>query len=332
MPAAAAVAALVTLSTFSMAQWEAFDMRAGAWERQTCSPGAIVAPDSPRWEETIKAVSDVVGPVAREDVHGISHGRWSYRSHAFLAATPGLVESCRPGEPCGPPARVPGPQELFSAFAVVASPPLLDAPSVPTAMPSDAAMFVSGDVEVEEASFQLHRTTGPLGGEPVGNKVDLRISPILPETVTDWMPTPEASGQLGVESDFLGEILIAEDPVTPAMRSDLAALEPNIRMPGVPFRRGPDAKFHDTGIVVLLLVLTVVVALLPSAGRQRLRRCADHAGGFRPGAHREACGGVVHLPVARPPYAGVDWWLILGLAVIGRAAAPGTTSRDDLHC
>lgn len=170
--------------------------------------------------------------------------------------------------------------------------------------------------------------------------MDLRISPILPETVTDWMPTPEASGQLGVESDFLGEILIAEDPVTPAMRSDLAALEPNIRMPGVPFRRGPDAKFHDTGIVVLLLVLTVVVALLPSAGRQRLRRCADHAGGFRPGAHREACGGRCPPPRRSPPYAGVDWWLILGLAVIapvaaaviGRAAAPGTTSRDDLHC
>src|SRR5690606_32685848 len=139
------------------------DMRAGAWERQTCSPGVIVAPDSPRWEETIKAVSDVVGPVAREDVHGISHGRWSYRSHAFLAATPGLVESCRPGAPCGPPARVLGPQGLFSAFAVVASPPLLDAPSDPTAMPSDAAMFVSGDGEVEEASFQLHRATGPRG-------------------------------------------------------------------------------------------------------------------------------------------------------------------------
>lgn len=350
MPAAAAIAALVTLSTFSAVQSEAFHDRAMAWERQTYSPGVIAVPDSPRREETVETVSDVVGPVAREAVYGISYDR-SSRFHAFLVADPEITEPCRPGEPCRPQALVPGPGDLFGAPVVIASPLLLDALSVPATMPSGAAMLVPGTIEKDEAAFQLYTDIE----EPVGNKVDLRISPILPETVTDWMPTPEAFGQFGVESEFLGEILIAELPVTSEMRSELAGVDANIRTPGVPLQRSPAARLYVPGGVLLIVTLTLVL----SAGPTRRRNALLESGGAPPHLARATAafaGALIALTGAVPGliaghvgalstsqslirHVSIDWWLVLGLvvvapvvaAVIGWAITPGTTLPEDLR-
>ncbi|QGU04019.1 FtsX-like permease family protein [Corynebacterium comes] len=355
MPAVAAIAALVTLSTFFMVQSESFDDRATAWERQTYRPGVIAVPDSPRLEETISAISDVVGPLTRVEVHGISYD-WSSPRYAFLVAEPELVEPCNAGEPCGPPVWVPGPQSLFDAPVVIASPLLLDALSVPATMPSGAAMLVSGDVEVEEATFRLQsEVKEPFGDtENVGNKVTLRISPILPETVTDWMPTPEAFEQFGVGSEFLGEMVIAERPITTQMRTELSGIDANIRIPGVPPERESAPQFYVTGIVIFIVTLVLLV----SVGQMRQRNALLESIGAPPhlsravtasaGALITLSGSVLGLIAGHAGalftsqslirYVSVDWWLILGLvviaplsaALIGWAITPGTVLPDHL--
>lgn len=350
VPAVAAVAAVVTLATSLMVQSDAYARRATAWEQQTYRPGVIAVPDSPRLEKTVHAVSEVVGPLTRGDVHGIGYD-WTAKFGPHLVADPELVEPCSPGEPCGPPVWVPGPQSLFDAHVVIASPLLLDALSVPAPMPSGAAMLVSGDVETEEASFQLHRAVG----DPLGEEVSLRVSPILPETVSDWMPTPEAFERFGVESEFLGVILIARGPLTPAVREELLGIDATIRTPGVPIPREPGSRFSITGLVILVVALTLALTV----GRSRRRNAVLESVGASPRLPRivsASVGGLLTLSgsvpgliaghagvfLSSPTVAGhvtIDWWLILGLAVVAPAVAaavgwvltPRTVLPEDLR-
>lgn len=342
--ALAAIAALVTLSTFIMVQSEAYSARTNEWERQAYHPGVIAVQDSPRLEETIAAVSDLVGPLTREDVYGVGFN-WLTPTYSYLAADPEIVEPCIPGEPCGPMAWVSGPQTLFDAQIVIASPVLIDALVVPGRFPSGPAMFVSSNTEKEESTFQLR----DYDDEPVGPAVRLRLVATLPESIGDWMPTPEAFEQFDLTPEHLGAILIAEQPITPSLRDDLTTIDNNIRVPRVAMKQDPIPRFFVTGIVVAIAAL--VLAL--SARQQRRRNHLLLTIGSPPHLARDitawtgalltlagsAMGllaghaGALLTSSATAAYTRVDWWLALSLlviapvaaAVIGWAVTPRTT-------
>lgn len=320
----AAVTALVTLGTTMMVQSQAYDTRAAAWERATYRPGVIAVQDSPRLAETLAAVTEVVGPASRTDVHGLA-ADWLSPTHTFLVAEPPILD--RPETPIW----VPGPASLFNASVVIASPELIDALLTRDPLPLGPAMLVPTYVDRNEATFRLHNHAD----EQVGETAVLPLSPILPEGVTDWLPTAEAFARFGVAEDFLGVLLMAGQAVTPAMQAELTEIDPGIRVPGAVHRQSITPKLLLTGAVILL----VGMVLLLSVRQGRRRSALLEVIGAPPrisGAVAAWSGALLTLSGTVPgllvghlgallisrqtlAYVAVDWWLVLGLLVLAPA-------------
>ncbi|MCS5480441.1 hypothetical protein NYP18_12340 [Corynebacterium sp. YIM 101645] len=320
----AAVTALVTLATTMMVQSQAYDTRAAVWEQATYRPGVIAVQDSPRLAEVVTAVTEVVGPVSRTDVHGLG-ADWLSPTHTFLVAEPPTRD--RPDMSFW----VPGPAALFDASVVIASPGLIGALVTRDPLPLGPAMLVPTYIGQEEATFRLHN----YADEPVGEAAVLPLSPILPEGVSDWLPTAEAFAQFRVAEDFLGVLLTAGQAVTPAMQAELAEIDPGIRVPGVAHRQSITPKLLLTGAVVLL----VGVVLLLSVRQGRRHNMVLEVIGVPPRTARAVAawsGALLTLSGAAPgllvghlgallisrqtlTYVGVDWWLVPALLVLAPA-------------
>ncbi|RSZ61279.1 FtsX-like permease family protein [Corynebacterium hylobatis] len=322
--AVAAVAALVTLATTMIVQSGAYATRAAEWERAAYRPGVIAVQDSPRLKETLAAATEILGPVSRTDVHGLS-ADWLGPSYTFLVAEPPILD--QPDRV----AWVPGPAALLDANVVIATPELLDTLITRDPFPVGPAMLVPTYINREKATFRLHNQFD----EPVGEPVVLTLSPILPEGISDWLPTWEAYDQLGVEATFLGVLLTAGQAVTPAMQAELAEIDPGIRVPGVAHRQSITPKLLLTGAVIVLV--GVVLLLSVRQGRRHnmllevigapprtVRAVAAWSGalltlsGTVPGL---LVGHLGALLISRQTlsYVSVDWWLVPALLVLAPA-------------
>ncbi|WP_460490601.1 hypothetical protein, partial [Corynebacterium nasicanis] len=189
------------------------------------------APDERSIEEVVATAQQAVGPSQRIDLRGVRFDPESAgQREIFLGSM--TCDSPDDSSMClylAREDRVTGPFELFGGSLFEASPEALDLFLLDDAARSRALAaldtpgilvpvnFPASELPVREVEFNHE-----VGDLDVHSETVLPTIPVLPELAPTMLLTPPALREVGASSDYLGTVLLTEQPLSAGQRQEIA--------------------------------------------------------------------------------------------------------------
>ena len=289
VPALAAIMTVLTVAVTVFVSMSAEEARSRALHDEVyVGQSLLIAPemwpgsppDARAVEDVVATVSDSLGDARRVDLRGVPHD---------LTSFPEIV----PEEDCftddaAPECRFwardvysPGPLELSAAALLEATPEALSLLRLPADSPALAALgrpaaLVSVDDPRAELTFR-ELEIDPVTGDTVTlAEVTVPTARVLPAFTQTVLLTPPALAELGVSTEYIGTVLLPEQPLTYAEQSELrnrvAADTTGVSLaisPGQWRAEWWPAAFAGVLGLGVLVVLTLVLALSGPESRRR---------------------------------------------------------------